>query len=563
MKKLIILIMAILIFPIFNAYASLPINSCYELSCTDSSHLTEELCEADTLCFWNADITACYSNPTCFSLTRDGESTCESTSDDLSCFWVPETSVCFALTIPLCGNGITDVGETCDDGNTTSDDGCNNLCIIEPGCGNGYLEAGEQCDDGNLIDGDNCTSTCQGEPNGCYVSTEAIASMDGSVNDTCASSGYMNGGYLVDNISILCFGRDLAACDTTCTAVEGMLAGDGGILLACEYTNCGNGTEEFLEDCDDGNTTSNDGCSNLCEVELFCGDSIVSVGEECDDGNTTDGDGCTSLCVTEVATPDTPVVSPASVSGGVSGGGGGGGYSAGGLDIMKIAAKKSNGTFIANKDGKYTDDGNFTKMEYTVGNEKPSAPKSTVVKKSKFTDIKGHWAETAINKLYNLDILDETSTKFNPNKLITRLEVAKIASTMYSNGEVDFTKKLTTMPFKDIDKNSSDAPYIKYAVDNNLITGYGDKFYPSVPVARATSLIAIMKGFNVKIDRSLLSSFTDVPSKLWFANYIANAKKVGIVFGYNDGTFKPAGTITRAEIAVITSRLLDYVGSGN
>lgn len=31
-------------------------------------------------------------------------------------------------------------------------------------CGNGILEAGEQCDDGNLLDGDGCSSSCQLEP---------------------------------------------------------------------------------------------------------------------------------------------------------------------------------------------------------------------------------------------------------------------------------------------------------------------------------------------------------------------------------------------------------------
>jgi len=39
-------------------------------------------------------------------------------------------------------------GEECDDGNTKSNDGCNDSCKTElPLCGNGALEEGEQCDD--------------------------------------------------------------------------------------------------------------------------------------------------------------------------------------------------------------------------------------------------------------------------------------------------------------------------------------------------------------------------------------------------------------------------------
>ena len=34
--------------------------------------------------------------------------------------------------IPECGNGIIQPPETCDDGNTVSGDGCNELCQIEP-----------------------------------------------------------------------------------------------------------------------------------------------------------------------------------------------------------------------------------------------------------------------------------------------------------------------------------------------------------------------------------------------------------------------------------------------
>jgi cysteine-rich repeat protein len=35
---------------------------------------------------------------------------------------------------------------------------------LESICGNGILEPGEQCDDGNLVDGDGCSSICTIEP---------------------------------------------------------------------------------------------------------------------------------------------------------------------------------------------------------------------------------------------------------------------------------------------------------------------------------------------------------------------------------------------------------------
>jgi cysteine-rich repeat protein len=35
----------------------------------------------------------------------------------------------------LCGNGVINPPETCDDGNTTSGDGCSSFCTIEGGGG--------------------------------------------------------------------------------------------------------------------------------------------------------------------------------------------------------------------------------------------------------------------------------------------------------------------------------------------------------------------------------------------------------------------------------------------
>lgn len=65
-----------------------------------------------------------------------------------------------------------------------------------------------------------------------------------------------------------------------------------------ESASCGNGTLEGIEECDDGNTDVDDGCSDECRFEV-CGDGITQTVEECDDGNSADDDGCSALCVLE------------------------------------------------------------------------------------------------------------------------------------------------------------------------------------------------------------------------------------------------------------------------
>ncbi|MFH0836445.1 MAG: DUF4215 domain-containing protein, partial [Candidatus Micrarchaeota archaeon] len=74
-----------------------------------------------------------------------------------------ETNGTVACPPPVCGNGIKEGNEECDDGNLENGDGCSSECLIEipePVCGDGVIEGDEQCDDGNTESGDGCSSTC-------------------------------------------------------------------------------------------------------------------------------------------------------------------------------------------------------------------------------------------------------------------------------------------------------------------------------------------------------------------------------------------------------------------
>lgn len=64
-----------------------------------------------------------------------------------------------ACTDSLCGNGIRDEGELCDDGNLRAGDGCID-CMSDGRCGNGIVDLGEECDPG-VADGRPCDSRCR------------------------------------------------------------------------------------------------------------------------------------------------------------------------------------------------------------------------------------------------------------------------------------------------------------------------------------------------------------------------------------------------------------------
>jgi uncharacterized repeat protein (TIGR01451 family) len=69
---------------------------------------------------------------------------------------------------------------------------------------------------------------------------------------------------------------------------------------------CGNNRQDDDEQCDDGNLSNGDGCSDQCQTEIAepaCGDGTINGTEQCDDGNVLSGDGCSSQCQTEIIEP--------------------------------------------------------------------------------------------------------------------------------------------------------------------------------------------------------------------------------------------------------------------
>lgn len=142
---------------------------------------------------------------------------------------------------------------------------------------------------------------------------------------------------------------------------------------------------------------------------------------------------------------------------------------------------------------------------------------------------------------------------FGPECNMTRAEVTTMFVRLLTEQiEADKTYSST---FNDVAKDCWAANYIGYMQQFGIVTGYEDgSFRPDAPVTRA-EFAAIASRFEKLTQGS--ASFTDVPDTHWAVKYINFAATRGWVTGYEDGTFKPEHSITRAEVAAVTCRLLE------
>lgn len=89
-----------------------------------------------------------------------------------------------------------------------------------------------------------------------------------------------------------------------------------------------------------------------------------------------------------------------------------------------------------------------------------------------------------------------------------------------------------------------------------IIDGYEDgTFRPYGKITRA-QFAKIAVGFFETTQREYAGYFTDIAPDAWYTNYVEAAARVGLIQGFEDGTFRPNTNITRAQACVIVNRAL-------
>ena len=95
------------------------------------------------------------------------------------------------------------------------------------------------------------------------------------------------------------------------------------------------------------------------------------------------------------------------------------------------------------------------------------------------------------------------------------------------------------------------------AAHEPYISGYDDgTFRPDNTITRAEAATIIAKLGGIDESKEYENTFNDVAEDAWHKNYVNFAKEKGYIGGYDDNTFAPDKVITRGEFAVILGRYL-------
>ena len=184
-------------------------------------------------------------------------------------------------------------------------------------------------------------------------------------------------------------------------------------------------------------------------------------------------------------------------------------------------------------------------------------------------DIQGHWAEKNIKSLVEKGaITGYPGGQFKPNANITRAEV--IVVLVKSLGHQGRAESIDTsnLPFADVSSGHWVGKYLAVALERRIVPE--DKaFRPSDKATRAEIATMIISSMGKKEQAEALTlrprfseelTFKDVPSNHWAASFITLANKEEIIKGYEDKTFKPNKSVTRAEAVTMTVRMLEKMG---
>ena len=129
----------------------------------------------------------------------------------------------------------------------------------------------------------------------------------------------------------------------------------------------------------------------------------------------------------------------------------------------------------------------------------------------------------------------------------------------------DYTVDLTAVEaqeitFSDVEQDAWYAPYVHKLAKAGVVTGFEDgTFRPAETVTRA-QVAKMLYALSGSVPVNYLMTFSDVDQTAWYAEAVRWAASQKIVTGFEDGTFRPDAPVTRQDLAVMLVRYQQAAG---
>ena len=171
------------------------------------------------------------------------------------------------------------------------------------------------------------------------------------------------------------------------------------------------------------------------------------------------------------------------------------------------------------------------------------------------------WAKDSIERLYGAGVVNGIGEGlFAPNASVSREEFVKF---IVLGLGLKLTEE-TDMDFPDVDRNAWYSSYVLSAASSGVVFGRGDgTFGVGDKITREDMAVMICRALSSKgisTTATVGSGFSDAA---YISDYAAESvsflSETGILCGLNDGSFEPQSFSTRAQVAVVICRTIDFL----
>lgn len=164
-------------------------------------------------------------------------------------------------------------------------------------------------------------------------------------------------------------------------------------------------------------------------------------------------------------------------------------------------------------------------------------------------------------------VIDSTMLKFVGENNITKRDVLSVREALDNVGKTALVEEILKDTFVTDDSRTNYSLlkeiYLKTKEQKSGVVhhkpymeGYeNNTFRPKNTITRAEMSAVLSRIITKEEISEMRSDFKDVKEGQWYTKYVAHMKRERLMEGYEDGTFKPQNPMTRAELATIIARM--------